>query len=352
MIYFIHGPDRLLAREAARRVATGLDPEGTSTSWLDGRESDVDRIVSIIGTTTFFGAPRIVIVSDMFARAGRASYGVESDDPVEGTRLRGVPDLETLISAVPDENALVLLEPNLASVPASFKSSAPGATIIAGEPPRGLALLEWLERAALRSDSRIDRRTAQLLAQILYPQTWDRKANNPRYDRPPDLEFLNQEIEKLALAAHPGPITGEHIAALTANGHDQRVFKFLDAALAGDLRTGLSELERFAAAGDEPAMLLAQLLGQLELAEVGLTAGGKSAEAVARDLGTIAPGRMSAVLASTRRAGSRAKGAAEVGSEIDRQLKTSRLRRPDDALHQLVLALGTDERAQSNGRSG
>ncbi|MBW3632726.1 MAG: hypothetical protein KY456_06840 [Chloroflexi bacterium] len=351
MIYFIHGPDRLLAREAALDIAAKVDPDGTSTSWLDGRETTVDRIVSEICTTTFFGAPRVVVVSDLLARASKESDGTEPSDSVEGTRQRGVPGLEVLISAVPEHNALVLLEPSLTSVPAWFKSPAPRATIIAGEPPRGLALLEWLERSASRSDSRIDRTTAQQLAQTLYPQTWDRKPNNPRYDRPPDLELLAQEVEKLALAAHPGPITSEHIGALTSNGPDQKVFRFLDAALAGDLRAGLHELDRLTAAGDEPAMLLAQLMGQLELATIAGAAGAKSADVVARDLGTIAPGRIAAVMTPTRRQGSRARRAAEIGSGIDRNLKTGRIRRPADALHQMLLALGTSEPEQSRGLS-
>jgi DNA polymerase III delta subunit len=346
MIYFIHGPDRLLAREAALRIVADIDPDGSSTSWLDGRETAIDRIASAIGTTTFFGAPRVVVVSELFARAGREFDGIEADDSVEGARLRGVPGLEALISAVPDQNALVLFEPSLQSVPASFKPAAAGATIISSEPPRGPALLEWLERSALRAESRIDRRTAQQLAQTLYPQTWDRKPNNPRYDRPPDLELLSQEVEKLALAAHPVPITSEHIAALTSNGPDQKVFRFLDAALGGDLRAGLEELERLTAAGDEPAMLLAQLLGQAELAPVARTAA-KSADVVARDLGAIAPGRMSAVMSSTRRQGSRARRAAEI-----RKLKTGRLRRPADALHHLLVELSSGETEQSRGAPG
>ena len=124
--------------------------------------------------------------------------------------------------------------------------------------------LAWIESAALGAESRIDRRTAQRLAETLYPQTWQRKPSNTRYDRPPDLALLETEIEKLALAAHPGSITIDHISLLTPSVPDQRVFRFLDAALMGDLRAGLDELERLIAGGEEPAMLLAQLLSQME----------------------------------------------------------------------------------------
>ena len=68
----------------------------------------------------------------------------------------------------------------------------------------------------------------------------------------------------------------------------------------GDLRSGLNELERLVAGGEEPAMLLAQLLGQMELATVAAAAGGKNSDAVARDLGAVAPGRLSSVMNATR----------------------------------------------------
>jgi DNA polymerase-3 subunit delta len=213
--------------------------------------------------------------------------------------------------------------------------------VIAGEPPRGPGLIAWITAAALQIGTRIDRRAAQRLAETLYPQTWHRKASNPRYDRPPDLALFKTEIEKLALAAHPGEIAVDHIALLTPAAPDQRVFRFLDAALKGDLRTGLDELERLLAGGEEPAMLLAQLLGQMELATVAATAGGKNADTVARDLGSIAPGRISSVMATIRGQSPRAISAAGAAAQADRNLKTGQVRKPEDALRDLVLALAT-----------
>jgi DNA polymerase III delta subunit len=185
------------------------------------------------------------------------------------------------------------------------------------------------------------------LAESLFPQTWDRAPSNPRFDRPPDMALLTQEIEKLAVAAHPNAIGPEHIAALVASGPDQRVFRFVDTALAGDFRAALHELERLVAAGEEPAMLLAQLLGQIELATVASEAGGREAAAVARDLGTVTPARMSAVMASAHRHQPRPETSAVIGARTDRRLKTGRTRRPEEALQELLLALA----AQQTGRS-
>ncbi len=351
MIYFIHGPDRLIAREAVLAIAADLDPSGSNTTWLDGRETSFARVASAVGAASFFPSPRVVIVTDLLVRTSRDSESGDSTSGLEERPGRGRGELEALVSAVPESHHLLIFEPSLTSVPAMLKTSVPGLKVVAGEPPRSAALIAWIEATALEAESRIDRRSAQRLAETLYPQTWQRKASNPRYDRPPDLALLKAEIEKLALAAHPGPITVDHIALLTPSVADQRVFRFLDAALIGDLRSGLDELERLVTGGEEPAMLLAQLLGQMELAMVAAAADGKDAEAVARDLGAIAPGRVSSVMATTRRAPHRALYTAGAGAQADRYLKTGRLRKPEDALRDLVLALAASAPQQSSGGS-
>lgn len=351
MIYFIHGPDRLLAKQAALAISADIDPDGASTTWIDGRAARADSLTGAIGTASLFGAPRVVIVSDHLSGANRDPQGGDSAPTVDDQSPKPS-SLASLFAAVPEQNCLILFEPSLAAPPAAVKSATLPVTIIAGDPPRGPALVAWIETAVRQAGARIDGRSAQSLAVTLFPQTWDRKPANPRFDRPPDMTLLAQEIEKLALAAHPGPITAEHIRELVPGGPDQRVFRFLDAALGGDLRAAMTELERLAVAGEEPAMILAQTLGQVELAAVAAAAAGRDAGSVARDLATVTPARMSAVMASARRNGFSADYAIESGVAIDRNLKTGRIRRPDDALRELVLALAPRSRARTTGHSG
>ena len=349
MIHFVHGPDRLLAREAVLGIVSELDADGSNTSWLDGREVSFADVATAVGAATFFYSPRIVVVTDLLVRTGRDSDSTQSTDGDEERTGRGRAEIVSLVAAVPESHHLVFFEPNLGSVPAAFKNAAPGAKVIAGDPPRGSALLAWIEAAAIQAKSSIDRRAAQRLAETLFPQSWDRKPSSPRYDRPPDLALLKAEIDKLALAAYPGRITVDEVELMTPGAPDQRVFQFLDAALAGDLRPGLDRLERLIAGGEEPAMLLAQLLGQIELTTIAAAAGGKNADSVARDLGTVAPGRMSAVMAATRRLAPRAAYSAPTAAMSDRNVKTGRVRKPEDALRDLVLALAAPPPSGSSG---
>jgi len=338
VIHFVHGPDRLLAREAVLGIVSELDADGSNTSWLDGREVSFADVATAVGAATFFYSPRIVVVTDLLVRTGRDSDSTQSTDGDEERTGRGRAEIVSLVAAVPESHHLVFFEPNLGSVPAAFKNAAPGAKVIAGDPPRGSALLAWIEAAAIQAKSSIDRRAAQRLAETLFPQSWDR-----------NLALLKAEIDKLALAAYPGRITVDEVELMTPGAPDQRVFQFLDAALAGDLRPGLDRLERLIAGGEEPAMLLAQLLGQIELTTIAAAAGGKNADSVARDLGTVAPGRMSAVMAATRRLAPRAAYSAPTAAMSDRNVKTGRVRKPEDALRDLVLALAAPPPSGSSG---
>ena len=345
MISFVHGPDRLLARQAALAIATEIDPGGENTTWLDGRETTPERILAEVSTVSFFGAPRVMIVSDLWPRGGGDASGeADTREGGEGRRAAGKPGLDALLGGVPEGQCLILFEPTMSAAPAAIRAATPAVKIVAGTPPRGAALLAWMEETALGAGSGIPRHAAQTLAETLFPQTWDRAPNNPRFDRPPDLALLAHEIAKLALAAYPEPIGVEHIQGLSERGPDQRIFRFQDAALGGDLRTSMHEMERLEEAGEEPAAVLAQLLGQIELTTVAAAAGGADATAIARDLGTVTPARVSAVVSSARRQRTTAGEAVASAITVDRNLKTGRIRQPRGALHELVLALATSTR--------
>ena len=329
MIIFVHGPDATLARDLARGAAMEADSSAENTSWLDGKEVTLQQIIGAIGTISFFGGGRVVVVSDFLAKSGG-----------EGERAtKANAQIASLVAAVPEDSTLILLEPTLNSPPAALKSAVPQLRVLSGAPPRGARLLEWIARAAQEADSRIDRQAAQALADALFPGTWQNEPRNPRYDRPPDLGYLRTTIETLALSAYPEPITTRDIASLVSREPDQRIFKFLDAMLAGDLAGATRELENLERGGEEPGMVLAQALGQVELVTAIAAAGNRDTNSVAKELGGVTPGRVSALAGAGRRESHRRTSAAMIATEIDRNLKTGKLRKPEEALATLITAL-------------
>jgi DNA polymerase III delta subunit len=338
VIHFIHGPDRLLARNAANSIARDIDPDGVGTSWLDGKQTSIDRIIADVGTRSFFATPRVIVVTDLL---GGSQPQADAASGAAGRRGRPSPDLARLFASVPEEHHLILLEAELSGPPAILKSLLAPVQIVASEPPRGPALLAWITAGARNAGAEIEPAAARELARAHFPQTWERKPNNPRYDVPPDLTLLAQEIEKLAVAAHPHRISTSLVKSLVAGNPDTRLFRFVEAATAGDLSTAATELHQLQVANEEPAALLAQLLGQIEISAVVAAAGAREAASIARDLNSVTAGRVSAAATAAKRRPMVALAAVSVGSRIDRELKTGRVRRPEEAVHNLLAALAS-----------
>ena len=354
MIALVHGPDAALARAEVAKLVAAHDPAGANTSHLDGREVTLAQVVAAAGSAGFFGGRRVVVVHDLMTRASRSSnkggLADEADDAIAAPAL----DLAPLFAAVPEVNLLVLVDAGLAAIPAAVKRAAPAnARVVAAEPPRGAALLAWLSAAAKEAGAELDGRTARLLAETLYPQTWSAKPANPRFDRPPDTEFLRNEVEKLVLVAYPDPVTPTHLRALVAGGPDDRVFRFVEAAEGGQLEVALAELERLQDAREEPAKLTAQVAQQIELAAV--LAAGPAVDPVTagRALGLSNPNRMVGIAAARRgRAAEAAFAAVMAAVETDRRVKRGELRQPEDGLYHLLAATAAGRASATSSRGG
>jgi DNA polymerase III delta subunit len=326
-----HGPDALLVRQAVAKIVKAHDPDGTATSRIDGKSTPLPQIIAQVASVGFFGAGRVVVVDDLLARAAKPIKG--SDDADSGSI-----DIGPLFAAVEQNNSLILVDQTLHSVPVAVRKLMPSSVdVVAGEPPRGPNLLRWISATAKSAGVEIDQRAAQVLGSRLYPQTWQQKPNNPRYDVPPDLDRLTQEIEKLAVAALPGSITAEHVERLVAAVADDQLFRFTDALVRRQTRTAVAELEKLLGSGEEPYAIVAQAMQQAELAVVAEHISGKDPVAAGRDLGLSNPARMSSVASSRR---GLARGSAQTDLEqalaVDRQVKRGGLRQPEDALYSLI----------------
>jgi DNA polymerase-3 subunit delta len=347
VIALVHGPDAALARAAVTDLARTHDPDGQATSRLDGRTASLSEVIAQAASPGFFGRGRVVIVDGLMARASKPGGGAEDDtDPTGGGAL----DLGPLFAATTPDNLLILVDPGLSSVPAAIRKVAPpDVRIVVGDPPRGAALVAWLQRQAATEGSALDAATARGLAERLYPLTWANRPNNPRFDVPPDLDRLGAEVAKLATAAHPGPIQRSHVDELVASGEEDQVFRFADAAARGALPEAVTELRKLLDAGEEPFAVIAQLYQQAELAAVlEVAAAGKDPQAVGRDLGLSNPGRMSAIAASRRaQVPGSASRAISAAIALDRQIKRGRLRDPLDALYGLVAMAAAANPSQS-----
>lgn len=339
MIFLIHGPDAMMVQTQVARLVEKFDPESGNTTRLDGKAISVAQAATMAGTPGFLGQARVILIDDLMARAGKgAGTGDEDSAPAKRGRAAGTLDLAPLFDAVAPDNVLVLIDPTLSSIPANVRKVLPsGAEVLAGDPPRGNDLISWIQQTAKAAGSSIPPSEARELAELLFPQSWRAKPSNPRYDRPPDMELLRNEVEKLATAAHPDPIASRHIRTLTEAGRVDRLFPFLEAAAAGQLPRAMAELRQLLDAGEDIHRLSAQVAQQIELRAALDGAGGTDPIAVGRALGLSNPNRMAGVARSPR--GGPSRRAVEAAREIDRAVKTGELRDPAEALYCLITDL-------------
>ncbi len=322
-----------MARTALNQTLDRYDPERGNTSFLDGRSATVTEVAGQVGSPGFFNQRRVVVVTDLMARAGKAPKGSET----EGETERGSLDLSPVFNGVATDNVLILIDPTLTTVPAAVKKIAPAdVAILLGDPPRGQALVEWMSRAAENVGTSLDQGTPRYLAELLFPHTWSTKPRNPRYDRPPDLDLLQNEIEKLANAAYPGAIERRHIDALSRGGDQDQIFRFTDAVAQGRMPAALDELEHLLGAGEDPHRLSAQLYQQIELTAV-LAESQRQEDpvAVGKALGLSNPNRMASIARTQRPQAS--PRALEEPLRTERMTKRGELRRPEDVIYRLII---------------
>jgi DNA polymerase-3 subunit delta len=79
-----------------------------------------------------------------------------------------------------------------------------------------------------------------------------------------ELGLLDQELAKLALTAGPGgKVSAEQVGQLVGSWRTKTAWQMLDAALDGDAREALTQLDRLLLAGEQPVAILGQIAATL-----------------------------------------------------------------------------------------
>lgn len=341
MIVIILGPDAGLAHRTLKRVLKDRDPSQQSTSFIDGTSNGIRAVINDISSIGFFSSGRVVVVEGLINRLGK-----------QGSKDAGAaPDWKGLYAAVPEASTLVLVDPPLSDLPSLAKKPLPKNAIIEhSRPPRGPKLVEWIVNTTKSSGGSMDKATAQHLAMSLYPAGWATEPRNPLYDRPPDMELLENEIRKLVLAAHPEPVTRHTVDTMTLKEEQDQIFNFLDAAAAGNVPVAMQELEKLTQVGEDPAKLLAQLLGNIEIASVVAAGGHRAAAEIGKDIALANPRRVHSIQQGLRgMSPGVAQSRSRIARDADRKLKHGEVKEPIDALYDTILQIA-HMRRQAAGR--
>lgn len=335
MLTMITGPDAFLVRSALDGIKARVDPTGLNTSTHEAKIGSIEEIVTALGTPGFFGGTRLLIVSELMTVASKGRAGDLDDEDAQASKA--TVDWGRVFASIAPGNAAVFVDRDLSGIPVAVKKALPkDAEVIAGDPPRGSELIQWMRSRAVAAQSGLTEMDARFLAELLSPTTWTSKPSNPAYDGPPDLELFANEIDKLALAAYPDSIERRHIVEMTAAGQPDRLFPLIDAVIAAEGSVAVKELAAALQRGDDASRISAQLYQQAELIAALNAAGQVDPVELGRAIGLSNPNRMIAISKSTRRLRAKPDRLLGASLEIERQFKRGVLRQPADQTYALI----------------
>jgi len=228
----LFGDEAFLKRQVFARlreeVLGGGDGE-LSLSTLDGPTALLRDVLDELSTRAMFGG------------GNRLVHVAEADEFV--TRYR--PELEDYVARPIAKSVLVL---EVKSWPANTrlaKAVAAAGLAIECNAPSPALLAKWLlSWAKQQHGADLTPAAAELLVEMIGPE----------------MGLLDQDLAKLALAVQSGgKITPQMVSQAVGTWRAKTAWDMLDAALAGNAREALVELDRLLLAGEHPVAILAQV---------------------------------------------------------------------------------------------
>ena len=228
----LFGDESFLRRQAIlclRTAVLGGDDGDFSLSTFEGRGTLFRDVHEVLSTVAMFGGgKRLAVVED-------------ADDFV--TRYRTL--LEDYVARPSRSGVLALDLDSLPSNTRLYKSIAASGLLIDCNAPSPVRLCKWLvEWARQHHHVQLPQAAAEMLVEMIGPE----------------LGLLDQELAKLALlAGDDKKIAPELVGRSVGGWRAKTTWEMLDAALDGNVREAMLQLDRLLAAGEQPVGLLGQI---------------------------------------------------------------------------------------------
>jgi DNA polymerase III subunit delta len=248
------GDDPFLKRQVVgrlRREVLGGDDGEFSLTVFDGRAAELRDVMEELATMAMFGGRRLVVVEDADESVGRRRAKPE-EEPEDGDApasfvSRHRAELEDYVAQPSPSGMLVLLVKSLPSNTRLYKAVVAGGLAVDCNAPKQLTrwLVTWAQQA---HHATLAPAAADTLVEMVGPE----------------LGLLDQELAKLVLSVGPsGQITPETVAEMVGTWRSKTTWEMLDAALAGNVREALVQLDRLLLAGEVPIAILGQISASL-----------------------------------------------------------------------------------------
>jgi DNA polymerase III delta subunit len=238
-LLLFHGDSALEIDEAVRAIRDRFERSDVLT--LDGSSTSLPALSEACLTGGLFALERLVIAHDLHRR-GRGGRR----DPTE------TEEIGRLLSAIPDSTTVILVSRDMpADDPLVRVVRQAGGEVRGYVAPRKHELAGWITQRARTHGATIDRRAAEVLAELAGTDTM----------------LLDSELEKLAVYVGPDhPISPETVELLVGTSTQESIFGLVDAIGAGDAgkarRLLRTQLEQTSSGPVDVALYLIRMLAR------------------------------------------------------------------------------------------
>jgi DNA polymerase III delta subunit len=269
---------------------------------IDAEEAEAQAILDALQNLPFLATKKMVVVRSL------------------GQNKQAVERIEQIIDAAGDDTELILYEPITDKRTAYFKTLKSKTTLEEFNELDAHGLAKWLAEEAKKRGGELSLSDASYLV--------DRAGT--------DQALLSNELDKLI--TYEQKVTRGSIDILVDPKPQSKVFDLLDAAFSGRPSRALELYEEQRMQKVEPQAILALVIWQLQLISLTKYADGKSAAAIAKDVGMNPYPISKAANLSHKLDDQKLKDMVDFAYEIDLKSKTSALDL-DEALKTYITTL-------------
>jgi DNA polymerase III subunit delta len=231
----VFGNELFLRRQtilALRTAALGGEDADFSVATFEGRGTLFRDVHEVLSTVAMFGGGRLAVVEN-------------ADDFVSEYR----PQLEDYVAKPSRSGVLVLDLDSLPSNTRLYKSIAASGLLIDSNAPTPARLSKWLaDWGEQHHQILLSPSSADMLVELIGPE----------------LGLLDQELAKLSLVAgEDRKVTPELIRSSVGGWRTKTTWEMLDAAMDGQVRDAMLQLDRLLSSGEQPLAILAQISASL-----------------------------------------------------------------------------------------
>jgi DNA polymerase-3 subunit delta len=232
----VFGEETFLRRQVVARLrkAVAGDRDGEfSVAVFEGPNATLADVLDELSTMALFGGGKRLVV-------------VEAADPFV-TRYRA--ELENYVAKPKSSGLLVLEVKSWPSNTRLAKAVAAGGLAVDCASPKSAQLFKWVRLwAAEAHNVQLAPSAAELLVEMVGSE----------------LGLLDQEIARLALTVQPGEkLTAPMVQKAAGSWRSKTTWEMLDAALVGNAREAMLQLDRLFLSGEHPVAILGQISATL-----------------------------------------------------------------------------------------